>query len=128
MSRRRKKLTLSPAQEAELTAALQEVMREWAAAQDEIDDLTPDEWRAMKKDAAFGRTMRRKPSEVSDDTLLKLYEEASAVRRRSGPRLGERPLGQREKYERIAREVGLAWKTVCDRICTLKREGKIAKK
>lgn len=90
---KKRKLELSPEQQALVTDALKHFFR----VGDEVDDRDVVEDQALKANAEHGRKMRR-VSEVTDDELLDAYKEAKRF-----PGLKEQ-----EYYRRVGIKVGLS--------------------
>lgn len=164
-------MVLSPKQEATLDAAFQQWMREAAKAQEEFDDMTPEEWREMQQAAVFqqfmrkspeaaaefngrtpaewremhkamtnGRKIRKAPSEVPDEVMIALYAKASGEPHYIDAEHGTQFLrSEKAKYQWMSAYIKeefkdrkpkfeMAWESIRDRVCKLKREGLIPKK
>jgi hypothetical protein len=116
MAKKKNTLELTPAQQAAIADAFTRAIRETREAYAEFEDMTPEEWRALKADAAKER--RRPPpprpnrSRFSDWKLLKLEE---GYRRHFQNKYGRAPL-RREIHKFISKATGLEPTTCRDRL------------
>lgn len=102
------------ANDTRLAALLTDALRQVARDVAELDEMTPQEWDALKREAEHGRAMRRgRQSLVSDDELEAAMH--AVEHQYSG-------LKRREQYRRVGIPFGLSWSQVQARLLRLRRK------